>query len=73
MVNSYSFGEKGVYTYLIKGQISYFYVVFWKNLHSWKYFHMTAGRDDCDKFQIWDGIGMGLDGWMDVRVIIDRR
>ena len=28
-------------------------VVFWKNLHSWKKFYTTAGRDGRDKFQVW--------------------
>ena len=27
-------------------------VVFRKNLHSWKYFYTTAGRDGRDKFQV---------------------
>ena len=26
---------------------------FRKNLHSWKYFYTTAGRDGRDKFQVW--------------------
>ena len=40
--------------------ISYFYanfaekcIVFWKNLHSWKIFYTTAGRDGRDKSQPW--------------------
>ena len=29
------------------------YVVFWKNLHSWQNFYMTAGHDGRDIFQVW--------------------
>ena len=56
-----------MYTYQIKGQISYLYanfagkhVVFTKNLHSWKYLYTTAGRDGRDKFQVWKGGVAGI-------------
>ena len=51
-----------VKTYQTTEQISYFYtnfarehIVFCKNLHSWKIFYTTAGRD---KFQVcWGDLG----------------